>query len=148
MKEEHGVLGLLYAMERSPSIISVKGDGDLKVPDRIRILFIVLVCSIALLTMPLGGCADSGDVSTRIVGTWLNSENGSTITFNDDGTYVEDYIPGTLFGLVSGTYVIQDTELKMVLGAGESEYSYDVSINRNSLTLTSPAGAQYSYTRQ
>ena len=126
----------------------MKGDGDLKAPKRILVLLTVLVCSIALMTMPLAGCSDSGDIGTRITGTWLNNEDGSTLTFNDDGSYVEDYIPGTLFGMVNGTYVIEDTTLKMKLETGDTEYTYDVSISRKSLTLTSPAGVVYSYTKQ
>jgi len=113
-----------------------------------RVLLSFLVCSIALMSVFFAGCNESGDPSERIIGTWQNNADKTTVTFNADGTWVEDYIPGTSFGLVEGTYVIEGEKLTMTPDVGEGNNVFDVAISGRTLTLTSPAGAQQTYTRQ
>ena len=94
------------------------------------------------------GCNESGDPSVRILGTWQNNEDKTTLTINEDGTWVEDYIPGTPFGIVEGTYVIEGEQLTMTPEIGEGENVYSFAISGKTLTLTSPAGAKQTYTKQ
>ncbi len=65
--------------------------------------------------------------NTGIIGTWENDENSVSITFNDDGTYVNDSI--------EGNYTLDKNTLTLTYYGGEVTEDYSIGFLDDRLVL-------------
>ena len=65
--------------------------------------------------------------NSAITGTWLNDENSVSITFNEDGTYVNDSI--------EGNYTLSGNTLTLTYYGGEVTGDYSIGFLDNRLVL-------------
>lgn len=62
-----------------------------------------------------------------IIGTWVNDEDSVSITFNDDGTYVNDSI--------EGDYTLNENTLTLTYYGGEVTEDYSIGFIGDELVL-------------
>ena len=98
-----------------------------------KILKTLLVLLTAVMLTACGAAAKKGD----IVGTWVETFSDGTVTteYKADGTYTEDMQLSTDKLLSDGTYEFDGNELTIHDNYLETDITYGVSIDGDTMTL-------------
>lgn len=82
--------------------------------------------------------SDDDEGNSSIVGTWEEADGGYSITFYENGTFIDDE--------GDGTYIVNKNEITLIYEDGET-FTSTFSINGNTLAVTDEDGDSFKLTR-